>query len=772
MKTRRIIATLFALTLLALAVSPTLADGVVVPREDTAPPLAIKYHHVQTTITDQVATTAVDQVFVNDWDRECEGTYLFPIPESAAISDFTMEVDGKTLEGRLLTKDEARRIYEEIVRGRRDPALLEYIGRNAFRARIFPIPARGEKRVQIEYTQLLTADAGLIKYVYPLNTEKFSPKPLKEVAVSVRIKAAQPIKSVYSPSHDVAVARPGEREALASYEATNVRPDKDFVLYYTTSTDDVGLSLLTYRPSGEDGYFLLLAAPKVELDASKVVAKDVVLVLDTSGSMEGKKLTQAKEALRFVLDHLNDTDRFSIVSFNTAVTRYTDGLRPASERAQARRFVDDLRASGGTNIDGALKEALQGVGADRPAVIIFLTDGLPTAGVTDVGSIADNVRRAAPKSVRLFPFGVGYEVNTVLLDTLATQNRGTTAYVKPEESLEEAVSSFYSKVGQPVLTDLKLDFGSARVYDTYPDTLPDLFAGSQLVLAGRFKGEGPTTITLRGIAGDKEQRFTYPADFPRSALGDPSIANLWATRKIGYLLTQIRLHGADKELVNEIVALATRFGIVTPYTSFLVDERSNLAAPGASKAAGERLYRALATPAPAAGPQAVQDSQALGALRGAQGGGPTSEQVKQIADKAFVLRQGAWIDTTYTEGMKLVKLTFGSDDFFALLAARPQWGRYFAAGDKLTVVLDGVAYQVGDQAAPPLVIPAAATPTPTVERRTPAPTPSAIRTISPSPSLTPVRTPLAVTPVPSPVAVSTNPLEQFWQWLLGLFGVK
>ena len=170
--------------------------------------------------------------------------------------------------------------------------------------------------------------------------------------------------------------------------------------------------------------------------------------------------------------------------------------------------------------------------------------------------------------------------------------------------------------------------------------------------------------------------------------------------------------------------------------------------------------------------QYILDSQALGALRGAQGGGPTSEQVKQIADKAFVLRQGAWIDTTYTEGMKLVKLTFGSDDFFALLAARPQWGRYFAAGDKLTVVLDGIAYQVGDQAAPPLVIPAAATPTPTVERRTPAPTPSAIRTLSPSPSPTAARTPLAVTPVPSPAPVQPDPLQQFWQWLLALFGVK
>ena len=259
------------------------------PPVQVIPYLTVKYHHVEVTIENQVATTRIDQVFINDYDREIEGTYIFPLPEDAAISTFDMWVDGKKLEGRVLPKDEARRIYEEIVRGRRDPALLEYVGRNAFQARIFPIPARGEKRVQIEYSQLLAADNGLVKYVYPLNTEKFSPKPLKDVSVSVQIKAAQAIKSVYSPSHDVAVTRQGERQAVASYEATNVRPDKDFVLYYSTSGDDVGLSLLTYRPSGEDGYFLLLAAPKVEIDASKVVPKDVILVLDTSGSMEGQE---------------------------------------------------------------------------------------------------------------------------------------------------------------------------------------------------------------------------------------------------------------------------------------------------------------------------------------------------------------------------------------------------------------------------------------------------------------------------------------------------
>ena len=523
------------------------------------PYLTVKYHRVEVTIENQRATTRIDQVFINDYDRDIEGTYIFPLPEDAAISTFDMWVDGKRLEGRVLPKDEARRIYEEIVRSRRDPALLEYVGRNAFQARIFPIPARGEKRVQIEYSQLLTADSGLVKYVYPLNTEKFSPKPLKEVSVSVQIKGSQAIKSVYSSSHDVAVVRKSDREAIASYEAANVRPDKDFVLYYTLSGDDVGLNLLTYRPSGEDGYFLLLAAPKVEFDASQVVPKDVILVLDTSGSMEGKKIVQAREALQFVLDHLNDADRFNIVTFNTAVTRYADALRPAADRAAARKFVDDIRAAGGTNIDGALREALQGVSSERPSVVIFLTDGLPTAGVTDAGTIAANAKKAAATSVRLFTFGVGYDVNTILLDTLATQNRGASAYVKPEENLEEAVSAFYAKVGQPVLTDLRIDFGTARVYDTLsrsPSPISSPAASSSS--PGAIAATAPRTSCSRASPATASRASPSPPISPRPSLSDPTVARLWATRKVGYLLTQIRLHGADKELIDEIVSLATR----------------------------------------------------------------------------------------------------------------------------------------------------------------------------------------------------------------------
>ena len=362
---------LIVLALLIGSAAPALADGIIIP--EPLPPvpivevpyLTIKYHRVTVTIEDQVATTHVDQVFVNEGRHEVEGTYIFPLPEEAAISEFAMWVDGEKLEGQVLERDEARRIYEDIVRRRRDPALLEYVGRNAFQASIYPIPPGGERRIELEYSQVLDMDNGLVEYVYPLNTEKFSPRPLEEVTVNVTIRSNEPLKAIYSPSHDVDIVRRGDHNAVVGYEEYDVKPDRDFVLYYTVSPEDVGLNLLSYKPDGRgDGFFLLLAAPKVEIDTQQVIAKDVILVLDVSGSMRGEKIEQAKEALNFVLDNLHEEDRFNVIAFSTGTRHYARDLVPADERGEARDFV---RAPGGQWLDRHQPRPAGGAGHGRRA---------------------------------------------------------------------------------------------------------------------------------------------------------------------------------------------------------------------------------------------------------------------------------------------------------------------------------------------------------------------------------------------------------------------
>ena len=447
------------------------------PRPHPFAPLDVNYVKVHTRITEQVAVTSVDQEFYNPNPARLEGTFVFPIPKGAHINKFTMEIDGKQVEAELLPADKARRIYEDIVRKLKDPALLEYAGRDVFKVRIFPIEPNSKKRITLSYTELLRADDGLVSYVLPLNTEKFSAKPIRNVSVKVDLESKRPLKSIYSPSHSVEVKRHSATSATAGYEATDVRPDTDFALYFAPEKDEIGVNLLTHRGSDEDGYFLLLASPGVDVKEKQVVLKDVAFVLDTSGSMAGKKLEQARKALQFCVENLNDGDRFEIIRFSTEVEPLFDKLVKATEqnRAKANDFIKDLKPIGGTAIDDALRKslALRTSGEDRPFVVIFLTDGRPTIGTTDEDQIVADVKKENNARTRIFCFGIGTDVNTHLLDRVTEQTRAASQYVLPEEDLEVKVSNFFAKIKEPVLANPTLKFtGDIRTTKLYPSPRP------------------------------------------------------------------------------------------------------------------------------------------------------------------------------------------------------------------------------------------------------------------------------------------------------------
>jgi Ca-activated chloride channel homolog len=713
----------FLLTVLFLALAlglpvPAAADGIIIPEpppppcrgcpQPVIPYLTVRNHHVEVTIRDQVATTRVDQVFVNESEWSLEGTYVFPLPEEAAISEFSMWVDGEKVEGQLYTREEARRIYESIVRRRLDPALLEYVGRDLFQASIFPIPAGDSRRVRIEYSQILAVDNGLVHYVYPLSTERFSARPLENVSVSVEIESNESIKAIYSPSHPVSIDRQGDFQALVGWEDRDVLPATDFSLFYTVSARDLGLNLLSYQQAGEDGFFVMLVAPNVE--QTQVVDKDVILVLDTSGSMEGEKIEQARDALTFVLDHLNPGDRFNLVTFSTGVRLFSNRPEPLSALGEARRFVQNIQAEGSTDINRALLEALATADPDgrRPTVLIFLTDGLPTSGVVETPLILNNVDQVSGSSVRIFSFGVGDDVDTILLDTLARDNRGTSAYVRPGARVDEQVSAFYAKVSTPVLADIGLTVDGVRVDDTFPWPLPDLFAGTQLVLAGRYRQGGPATVTLEGQVNGRPQTFVYDdLTFARQG-GRDFIPRLWATRKIGFLLNEVRLRGERPEVIDEIVKLSIRYGIITPYTSFLVEEPDDALTEEGRDVIIEREVERVAG-APAAipfGAQAVDAAEAQADLEKAEIAAPLPTQgesasaasaantVRVAGDKAFVWRDGIWTDTTFDPSrMSAQPLSVASPAFFELLLAHPEAGKYFALGERVIVVLEGQPYE-------------------------------------------------------------------------------
>ena len=675
---------------LLLSVSWAGADGFILP-PPPQPPLAVKYHRVRVEVADQAARTEIDQVFVNPAPFDVEGTYIFPLPSGASFSAFSMHVDGEPLNAEILDAVEARRIYEEIVRQRIDPALLEYAGRGAYRARIFPIPAEGERRVELGYEEVLKRDGGVVRYTYPLNTEKFSPEPLDDVSVQVDIRSSIPIKAVYSPSHEIVVERLDEGRVQVIYADEEVTPSRDFVLYYTVSDSEVGLDLLSYfTEEEEEGYYLLLAAPQIEPVAAVVTPKRIIFVFDRSGSMAGEKMQQARASLRFAVEGLNEGDAFNIVDYSTTVSSFADSAVTATQlqRRQALEYVDGLEALGGTNIDGALATGLDMVRGDGFAeMVVFLTDGKPTIGEVDIEAILESAARANGGRARLFVFGVGDEVNTHLLDRLAGHNGGASAYVRPGEDIEQAVAAFYTKVSNPVLIDLQLALEGGRRRDYYPVELPDLFSGAQVVQLGRLQAAGTVQVQLTGLLAGGERVFT--ASFARQVSGPEFLPRLWATRKVGFLLNQIRLNGEAEELVEEIVALSRRYGIITPYTSFLIVE---------DEAPVPILEEADALRADS-GAEAVAASQQVRSYADA---GTTvqirSAAVRYVGDKTFYERAQGWRDSRFDPLAPTRVLAFGSEAYFDLVAASPGLGRYLALGRRVEVVFAGVQYRIGETA--------------------------------------------------------------------------
>jgi len=561
--------------LLTAAALPAMGSGMMIPKDGSVPPLAIKHQRVDIQIKDGAATVKIEQVFQNSVDRDLEAVYVFPLPEGAAVADFAMYMNGKRVSGEIVEKDKARKVYEDIVRRMRDPGLLERLSGNLFRASVYPVPKKGEQRIEIAYAETLQFDGGLYRLVYPLKTGEQASGTLEDFTVNAKLVSSVPIRTVYSPSHKVGISRKGDHEAVIGFEEDKSILDRDFVLYYGVSRKDFGLNLLTYCEKKDEGFFMMLISPSVEPPESNRIEKDVTFVFDTSGSMSGAKIEQARSALRYCVGKLNDGDRFNIVRFSTDVEAFRDGLVKATdaERKAGLAFVEGIEARGGTDINGALVRAVAAKGEEgRPHFVVFLTDGRPTIGSTETEEILKNVDGACAKGVRVFVFGVGNEVNTHLLDRLAGGHGGLSQYVRPDEDIEVHVSSFQDKMSHPVLANPQLKIEKLEVSRMHPARIGDLFAGGQITVFGRYRGDGHVAIRLTGDINGKKQEYVYEATFQERNVENGFVPRLWATRRVGHLLEEIRLHGEEKELKDEVLKLSREYGILTPYTSYLVLE--------------------------------------------------------------------------------------------------------------------------------------------------------------------------------------------------------
>lgn len=558
--------------------------GILVPKEPGATPLSLRRQILSIEVKDQVARATLEEVFENHTDRAIEGLYKLPLPEGAATSGFATWVDGQRVESQVQERAQAKATYEHAQENRDQPALLEHDGKYGFTTRIDGIAPHGTKKVEAKYAQILPYDAGRVTMRIPLRVESTQgTETVGNFALSIIVSDQKKITEISATGVPVKVDRLDANRVRLTFEGKDVAPPPELLLTYRTESSRLGLSFLTYRPAGEDeGYFLLLASPQEVTESKDIVRKDVIFVFDTSGSMSSdNKIQQAQTALKRCLGSLGSEDRFGIIAFSDSVNPYFHSLKLASPEnvADAMRFADKLEASGGTNIHGAMVEALK-VESDstRPRVVVLMTDGEPTFGITNPTELAKDVAGRNQRGARVFTFGVGPTVNKLLLERMAAENRGTVAYIDRGAAIDKVVGDFYASISRPVLSDLGIGFGSVTTKMRYPDVMPDLYKGSQLVVVGRYSGHGKVKSELTGMLNGQRVVFPFQADFPSVATQDSFVARLWAQKRIEYLLLQNRLNGEQQEAKDEVIRLSKAYNVITPYTSMVAVRSTPLVA--------------------------------------------------------------------------------------------------------------------------------------------------------------------------------------------------
>lgn len=677
------------------------ADGFIIMPPEYTTPLSVKYHKVTCTITNGIAETTIDQEFVNNEDAPAvNGRYVFPLPPGAAISEFTIIIDGEEHSASIMNKEEARQFFRTAVQNSTQASLLEYTDNSAYTLEIGQVAPGEKRRIQISYVEVLAKDNGLTRYLYPLNTEKYSMKLIDTVAITVSISNTAPVTSVYSPSFPVTVSRTDERNVTATYISTKTRPDRDFDLYYKLSEEDISFHIFTNKEERKDGYFLMLITPQmVPENDTKTLAKDIVFTIDQSGSMAGTKIEQARAALDFCINRLNPDDYFNIVAFQTTVQSNAHELQAATGEniSAVHSFVESIISNGGTNIEAALTTSLSRMGeSERPHYCIFLTDGQPTSGITDISEISRSVNEANESGTRIFSIGFGFDVNTILIDKLSTDNGGFPLYCSPDQNIEEVVSDLYRKIESPILTSpgftIKTD---ADVYAVTPEKLPDLFSGSEFAIFGRYKSEGTGTVTLTGDKGDIEETRTFEAYFPAVSGNYSFLPRLWATQQISRLMTRIKLQALTQEdiqpLIDSVEALSLSYGIVTPYTSSLIISGDKSAftwglqeASGGGANDASNMMQAMQNNSNAAQTMVVDTNSLPYTVA------PQLNQMQNAGEKIFVYNEeGLWKDAAFDSTKVSDTIFYGSEEYFTL-AKDSKLRELFAVGNQ-------AAFSYGDK---------------------------------------------------------------------------
>ena len=694
---------------------------------------------VRVELRDRVLRYEVEERFVNRGGTIGEADYVFPLPKGAAFRDLKLSIDGELVAGETMNATEARRIYEDIVRQQKDPALVEWMGHGLLRTRIFPIQPGEERRVVVRFESVADREGDALRVDYYRGTGTGVGNRQSEIGngrpaivadrartnLTLTYRAGGELGEPYSPTHEMDIDREGV------VRRANIRgggPDITVLVALRRATE-ASVATLTHAVRDEPGYALITVTPPTDL-ARQQMPRDVTFVIDVSGSMSGRKLEQAKASGRQLLRTLGERDRFRLIDFSTDVRSFRDDFVFATEAnvRAALRYLDDLEATGSTNISGALREAL---GGDRDAtspgdalrsstrmpLVLFMTDGAATVGDRDPASIATMASRIRGDA-RVFSFGIGADVNIGLIEQLALEGRGTAHFIRPQESVERAVELLATRLRQPLLTDVRISFdGDVRLSRMYPTGPLDVFAGQDLVVLARYSGSGRGNVVVEGRAGGRTVRWSSLRNFPREERDNAFVPRLWATQRIGWLAAEKRRNGGSSEIDDEIRQLGERFGIPTEFTSYLVLEpgmvadqsgrrlRPERSAAGAGVASGT-IGNVASAPPPATPTRTFEAARQASEQRAAKsmaaadaaaiqvtGGAPT----RRVGNRMFRLDADRWIDLGVKPDLPVYKVQAYSAAYFTLLEKLPELREVFALGDKLSVAGKAVVIELVDE---------------------------------------------------------------------------
>lgn len=668
--------------------------------------------NVRVELVHGVARYEVTETFVNRGGRVAEADYLYPMPHGAAFQDLKLSINGELVSGETMNASQARQIYEQIVARLKDPALVEWMGYGLLRTRIFPINPGEEKKVVVRFSQVAEREGDAVRVDYFGGNTAPNTAGGRQLGGSQRFRLAYANDAgygrPYSPTHELNVRSDGAGQIVevegGARELT--------VLLPVHSPRSAAISMLSQADGGDARYALITLTPPIM--TRDHTARDVTFVVDISGSMSGRKMEQAKAAGRQLLATLSGQDRFRIIAFSSDVRTFRDGWTAATTEglSAAREYLDGLDATGGTNIMGALREALPRSSTSnngRLSLVLFLTDGAPSVGEQRADVIADSAR-AWRGDRRLFTFGLGSDVNVSLLEQLALSGRGTAQFARPDENVERMVGLTASRLMAPIVTDLRVRAEGARLVRTMPAGAQDLFAGQDLVLLTQYEGTGRGTLHFDGRTPSGNVSWTQDVTFPDRETANPFVPRLWATQRIGWLAAEKRRNNTN-ELDSEIRMLGEKFGIPTEFTSYLVMEpgmvannrpridniaqlqaRRQSAASGVSAAAPGATEAMFSLAKAASAQRDVRSMQSVDAAAR-----PSLNETRAVAGRTFVKLGDTWTDVRYAdvrEKVAVVKVKAYSAAYFAVVRELPRLSSAFALGEHVVIAGKQVVLEV------------------------------------------------------------------------------